>query len=88
MAKLTEARKAFEQVVRDSRKLQRKIEALFPEARAKSGNNDPAPEVLVGLGQAEIYAEQALAMSDEGLSDMLKRHVGRAVLTKGDGRDG
>lgn len=69
------ARRAFRSVARHTARLSARIERLVPGAFDKSGNDDPAPEVIIGLGQANIYAHAVLTMSDAGVDDMLERHV-------------
>lgn len=81
------ARQAFEAVIRDAERLSARIERLFPAALGSSGFGDPAPEVIIGLGQASVYAAEALQLSAFGMDNMLKRFAGRAALADG-GRDG
>lgn len=92
MAKLTpaqkrdRARRAFRAVFRETGRLSARIERLFPSAVNKPGYNDPAPEVIVGLGQACVYAGAALALSDDGLDNMLQRHALAAPSAGAQGR--
>lgn len=67
-------RRLAARIIRDVETLQSALVAALPGVMEKSGNDDPAPEVYIGLGQALVYAEAFLGISDEGLRDMIDRH--------------
>lgn len=69
----SEVRRRVRSIRAQVNRLEERLLEIFPGAEDVSGDGNPVPEMLIGLGQCSVYADIFLGYSDAAIDDLVKQ---------------